>query len=350
MHYLLIYDVVPDYVERRGQFRDQHLRLAWQASDRGEIILAGALGDPVDGAALLFSGDSAEVARNFARNDPYVKNGLVTRWEVRVLYELYHQDKTTATAIGQELALDAGYLSRILRGFHRRGLLGREASSTDGRQTLLRLSASGRRVFEGIEARQRAAVVKMLEPMPTTDRDQLIGAMHKIERLLGLSSQPQVPYVLRPHQPGDIGWVTHRQAVIYNEEYGWDETFEAFVAEILSKFILDFKPKRERSWIADRDGEIAGSVFCAEKSKSVAALRLLYVEPSVRGLGIGSRLVDECISFARRTGYSKLSLWTNSVLHSARRIYERAAFKLTESKPHHSFGKDLVGQTWELEL
>src|SRR2546423_858290 len=270
--------------------------------------------------------------------------------EVRVLYELYHQDKTTATAIGQELALDAGYLSRILRGFHRRGLLAREASSTDGRQTLLRLSASGRRVFEAIEARQRAAVVKMLEPMPTTDRDQLIGAMHKIERLLGLSSQPQVPYVLRPHQPGDLGLVTHRQAVVYNEEYGWDETFEAFVAEILSKFILDFKPKRERSWIADRDGEIAGSVFCAEKSKSVAALRLLYVEPSVRGLGIGSRLVDECISFARRTGYSKLSLWTNSVLHSARRIYERAAFKLTESKPHRSFGKDLVGQTWELEL
>lgn len=270
--------------------------------------------------------------------------------EVRVLYELYHHDKTTATAVGQELGLDAGYLSRILRGFDRKGLLAREPSSTDGRQTFLRLSAAGRRVFEEVDGRQRAAVAKMLEQMPSSERDQLIAAMHKIERLLGLSPEPPVPYMLRPHQPGDIGWVTHRQGVIYNQEYGWDETFEAFVAEILSKFVLTFNPKRERSWIAERDGEIVGSVFCAEKTKSVAALRLLYVEPNVRGLGIGTRLVDECISFARRAGYKKLSLWTNSVLHPARRIYERAGFDLVESKPHHSFGKDLVGQTWELDL
>jgi len=159
-----------------------------------------------------------------------------------------------------------------------------------------------------------------------------------------------VPYLLRPHQPGAIGWVTHRQAVIYTTDYGWDETFEALVADVLSKFIVNFNPKRERSWIAERDGEIVGSVFCAEKTKTVAALRLLYVEANVRGLGIGTRLVDECIAFARRVGYSRLSLWTNSVLHSARRIYERAGFELVDSKAHHSFGKDLVGQTWELQL
>lgn len=270
--------------------------------------------------------------------------------EVRVLYELYYHEKTTATAIGQDLGLDAGYLSRILRGFERKGLLARETSSTDARRNFLHLSAAGRRAFEEAEARQRNAVAQMLEQLPTGQRDQLIAAMHKIERLLGLSAEPPVPYMLRPHQPGDIGWVTHRQGVLYNEEYGWDETFEAFVAEILAKFVLNFNAKRERSWIAERDGEIVGSVFCAEKTRSVAALRLLYVEPNVRGLGIGTRLVDECVGFARRAGYKKVSLWTNSVLHSARRIYERSGFRLIESKAHHSFGKDLVGQTWELDL
>ena len=270
--------------------------------------------------------------------------------EVRVLYELYYRERTTATAVGQTLGLDPGYLSRILRGFERKGMLEKEPSTTDGRQTFLHLSKSGRRSFEDIEARQRTVVAAMLGQLPDSDRRQLIGAMHKIERLLGLSTEPAVPYLLRSHQPGDIGCVTHRQAVLYNEEYGWDETFEAFVAEILSRFILKFNPKRERSWIAERDGEIVGSVFCAEKNRSVAALRLLYVEPSVRGLGVGTRLVDECVRFARRSGYKKLSLWTNSVLHSARGIYERAGFRLVESRGHHSFGQDLVGQTWELEL
>jgi DNA-binding MarR family transcriptional regulator/GNAT superfamily N-acetyltransferase len=270
--------------------------------------------------------------------------------EGRVLYELYYRERTTATAIGQELGLDAGYLSRILRGFERKGLLEKEPSTTDARQTYLHLSKVGRRSFEEIEARQRVAVVEMLTRLPDSDRPQLIGAMHKIERLLGLSAGPAVPYILRPHQPGDIGWVTHRQGVLYNEEYGWDETCEAFLAGILSQFILRFNPKRERSWIAERDGEIVGSVFCAEKTKSVAVLRLLYVEPSVRGLGIGTRLVGECARFAKRAGYKKLTLWTNSVLHSARRIYERASFRLVESKAHHSFGHDLVGQTWELSL
>ena len=270
--------------------------------------------------------------------------------EVRVLYELYYRERTTATAVGQTLGLDPGYLSRMLRGFERKGLLEREPSTTDGRQTFLHLSKSGRRSFEKIEARQRSVVAEMLSQLPESDRRQLIGAMHKIERLLGLSTEPAVPYLLRSHQPGDIGWVTHRQAVLYNEEFGWDETFEAFIAEILSRFILKFNAKRERSWIAERDGEIVGSVFCAEKTRSVAALRLLYVEPSVRGLGVGTRLVDECVRFARRSGYRKLTLWTNSVLHSARRIYERAGFRIVESKPHHSFGQDLVGQTWELDL
>ncbi|MFL5481178.1 MAG: GNAT family N-acetyltransferase [Gemmatimonadaceae bacterium] len=302
--------------------------------------------------------DQIAVIREFNRS--YTKHlGVLNREflqtpfslaEGRVLYELYHHGPMTASAIGQELGLDPGYLSRILRGFNRRRLLGKEPSSTDGRRTFLRLSAAGRRALEEIDERQRRVVLQMLEHMSSAERSQLIGAMHKIERVLGLSPARATPYLLRPHQPGDIGWIIHRQGIIYNVEYGWDETFDALAADVLSKFIVNFNPKRERSWIAERDGEIVGSVFCAEKTKSVAALRLLYVEASARGLGIGTRLVDECISFAGRVGYKKLSLWTNSVLHSARRIYEQAGFELVDSKPHHSFGKDLVGQTWELKL
>jgi DNA-binding MarR family transcriptional regulator/GNAT superfamily N-acetyltransferase len=270
--------------------------------------------------------------------------------EVRVLLELYYRESTTASAIGQDLGLDAGYLSRILGGFSRRGLLAKSAPAPDGRQKRHTLSRAGRKEFEQLEARQRQAVASFLEPNSSDQRVQLVGAMRKIERILGASLKDRAEYLLRPPRPGDIGWVIHRQAIIYNEEYGWDESYEALVAEILARFVQNFDPKRERSWIAERDGEIVGSIFCVSKSKTVARLRLLYVEPTARGLGIGTRLVDECILFARRAGYRKLTLWTNSVLESARRIYEGKGFRLVKEERHRSFGKNLVGQNWELDL
>lgn len=270
--------------------------------------------------------------------------------EGRVLLELYYRDGSTASAIGQALGLDAGYLSRMLRDFARKGLIARESSPTDGRQTHLHLSKAGRKAFEEVEEKQQVAVREMLARLSPATRPTLIASMQKMERLLGLTPAPATPYILRPHQSGDMGWIIHRQGILYNEEYGWDEHFEALAAEICAGFIKNEDPKRERCWVAERDGEIVGAIFCVAKSKTVAQLRLLYVERSVRGLGIGTRLVEECIRFAQRTGYRKMMLWTNDVLHSARKIYEAKGFELVEEEKHHSFGHDLVAQTWELDL
>lgn len=272
--------------------------------------------------------------------------------EVRVLLELYYHDASTASTIGQSLGLDAGYLSRILRGFARRGLIARESSPTDGRQRLLRLSKAGRKTFEELEEKQRVAVREMLARVSAATRPTLIGSMQKIEQLLGLAPaiETATPYTLRSHRSGDMGWIIHRQGVLYKEEYGWDERFEALVAEICANYIKNEDPGREHCWVAERNGEIVGTIFCVSRSKTVAQLRLLYVEPSARGLGIGNRLVEECIGFARQAGYRKMMLWTNDVLHSARKIYEAKGFKLVEEEKHHSFGHDLVAQTWELDL
>ena len=270
--------------------------------------------------------------------------------EARVLYELRHRERTTASELGQDLGLDAGYLSRILRDFGHKGLLVRERSLTDGRQTLLQLSAKGRRVFDAVEDRQREEVSTMLRKLPEEHQHSLVGALQRIEHLFASPQGSTVPFTLRAHGPGDIGWITHRQAVLYHQEYGWNEEFEAKVAEIAAHFILHADPKLERCWIAERDGEILGSIFCVRKAKGIAQLRLLYVEPSARESGVGTRLVDECIAFARRAGYRTITLWTNSVLDAARHIYERSGFQLVREAPHHSFGHDLVGQTWELEL
>jgi GNAT superfamily N-acetyltransferase len=190
----------------------------------------------------------------------------------------------------------------------------------------------------------------MLGRLAAPDQGRLIEAMHVIETLLGNRPEPKVPYLLRPHRPGDMGWVIHRHGVLYAQEYGWDETFEALVAEIAAKFVRELKPRRERCWIAEREGEIVGSVFLVEKSKTVGQLRLMYVEPGARGLGIGSRLADECVRFAKQVGYRKVVLWTNSALLAARHIYAKAGFRLVHSERHHSFGHDLIGETWELEL
>ena len=270
--------------------------------------------------------------------------------EVRVLYELAHRGSATASELGRDLGIDAGYPSRILRGFARRGVLARTAARDDARKSILRLTPRGKAAVAPLEARARDQIGVMLEKIPAAEQERLVASMRAIER--GLKSGPRAtPKVtLRSHRPGDMGWVVERHGALYWQEYGWDESFEALVADIVAKFITHLDPKRERCWIAEVDGERVGCVFCVRKSKTVAKLRLLLVEPQARGLGVGSRLVDECIRFARAAGYRELTLWTNDVLVAARRIYERAGFELVESERHLSFGKALVGQNWVLRL
>ncbi len=270
--------------------------------------------------------------------------------EVRVLYELALSEETSASELGKELGLDAGYLSRILRGFEERDLIAKKPSETDGRRSLLRLTEAGQEVFDSLDARSREDIGSMLSSLSTAKQDRLVRAMRTIERLLGARSEPKGPYILRPHESGDMGWVVHRHGVLYAREYGWDERFEALVARIVAAFIDNYDPAKERCWIAERDGEIVGCVFIVKASDTVAKLRLLLVEPEARGLGLGTHLVEECIRFARSRGYEKLTLWTNSVLDAARHIYEEKGFEVVEEEVHHSFGKDLTGQTWELKL
>src|SRR5918995_4946106 len=270
--------------------------------------------------------------------------------EVRVLFELAHCAETTAGELGEELGLDAGYLSRILSGFEKHGLIRKRRSQADGRRRLLRLTERGREAFAPLDARSRIEIGAMLGGVSVAGQERLVGAMRTIERLLGARPEPAVPYILRPHRPGDMGWVVHRHGVLYAREYGWDEHFEALVAEVVGEFIRQYDPRLERCWIAEREGEMVGCVFLVRETGEIAKLRLLLVEPEARGLGIGSRLVEECIRFARQAGYLKITLWTNDVLNSARRIYKAMGFRLVHEEPHHSFGHDLVGQTWELML
>ena len=267
--------------------------------------------------------------------------------EVRVLFELAHREETTASELGGELGLDAGYLSRLLGGFEKDGLIHKRPSEADGRRSLLRLTEKGLETFVPLDARSRRDIGAMLGSLTVAEQERLVGAMRTIE---GLLSEEEGSYLLRPHESGDMGWVVHSHGVLYAEEYGWDERFEALVAEIVAKFIREYDPKLERCWMAERDGENVGCVFLVKQSEEIARLRLLLVEPQARGLGIGSRLVEECIRFARRAGYRKITLWTNDVLYGARRIYQGVGFRLVHEEPHHSFGHDLVGQTWELEL
>jgi DNA-binding MarR family transcriptional regulator/N-acetylglutamate synthase-like GNAT family acetyltransferase len=270
--------------------------------------------------------------------------------EMRVLYELAHREAPTATDLERDLGLDAGYASRILRRFETRGLLTRTPAPADARQRLLRLTRRGRAAFEPLETRARKEVAAMLGRLSRPEQGELVAAMARIERLLGNRRPDATPYVLRPHQPGDIGWVVHRHGAIYAREWGYNAEFEALVARICADFLDHFEPAGERCWIAERNGEIVGSVFVVRKSKTVAKLRLLLVEPDARGLGIGRRLVDECLRFARQAGYRTLTLWTQSDLGAARRVYQQAGFRRISQQPHHSFGKDLVAETWQLKL
>src|SRR6516225_9083113 len=270
--------------------------------------------------------------------------------EARVLYELAHREQPTATDIRKELGLDAGYMSRILRGFERRKLVTRKQSKTDERQRFLSLTAKGRKAFAPLDERSNRDVAAMLEKLSPTERQQLLDAVQTVGRLLGDKAEPRTPYLLRQHKPGDMGWIVHRQAILYAEEYGWDGTYEALAAEIVAQFIKNYDPKRERCWVAEKDGARVGAVFVLKASNEIAKLRLLHVEPEARGLGIGKRLVEECVRFARQAGYQKMTLWTQSILHAARHIYKQVGFQVVREEKHHSFGKDLTAETWELNL
>src|SRR5918996_279761 len=287
-------------------------------------------------------------SRFYTRRIGVLREGLLdspfTLTEGRVVYELAHHETITAAELARELDLDPGYLSRILKGLEQRGYLVRQPAQDDGRQTILALSGQGEAAFAEINARSRAQVAGLLDPLGPDDRARLVEALATATRLLGETPQRRVPYILRPHQPGDIGWVVQRHGALYAEEYGFDETFEALVAEICAQFLKTFDARRERGWIAERDGENVGCVFLVRQSDEVAKLRCLLVEPQARGLGIGARLVEECIRFARQKSYEKITLWTNSNLLAALRLYERAGFALVAEEPHHSFGHDLVGQ------
>jgi DNA-binding MarR family transcriptional regulator/GNAT superfamily N-acetyltransferase len=270
--------------------------------------------------------------------------------EARVLYELAHRDTVTATDLCRNLGLDAGYLSRILRAFDQRGLIERAASPHDGRQILLALTPAGRAAYEPLDRASQEDIRAMIGQLTAQQTAALTEAMRTVENLLGTQKPHAASIILRPHQIGDIGWIARRQAILYAQEYGWDASYEALAAEILAGFMRSHDPGSERSWIAEREGEVVGSVFVMRGSAKVAKLRLLYVEPAARGLGLGRKLVDTCVDFARASGYATLSLWTNDVLVPARRIYRAAGFSCVATEPHHSFGKNLVGETWDLAL
>jgi DNA-binding MarR family transcriptional regulator/GNAT superfamily N-acetyltransferase len=273
--------------------------------------------------------------------------------EVRVLYELAHRDAPTAAELATDLGLDRGYLSRMLARFARLRLLTRLPSPRDGRQYPLQLTPKGRAMCAELDARARSAIDELIAPLGEADRVRLVGSMETMESLLdGVPARSDRSYVLHPPRPGDLGWVVQSHGALYAREFGWTGEFEGLVAGIVADFSANCDPAREQCWIAEHDGRNAGSVFLMRHRErtGVAQLRLLLVEPSARGAGIGRRLVEECIRFARQAGYHTLTLWTQSALESARRIYEAAGFRLIEEEKHRRFGPELVGQTWELAL
>ncbi len=283
--------------------------------------------------------------------DPYLDSEF-SLTEVRVLYELAHRDQPTAAELGRDLALDGGYLSRILRRFETRGWLARAPSPADARQSLLRLTDAGHAAFAPLQQKSRDEAAALLAALPAPKRDQLIGAMSAMQQLL--DPQPERAasrtVVLRDPRPGDMGWVVMQHAEIYWREYRFTQEFEGLVADIAGKFIKNFDPSWEKGWIAEIDGERVGAVFVVRRSATVAQLRLLILTPAARGHGLGARLTDECIAFARSKGYRKMTLWTQSNLSAARAIYKARGFELTKSEPNNAYGQKLVSEIWELKL
>jgi len=270
--------------------------------------------------------------------------------QARVLYELSRHKERTASELASALGLDHGYLSRVLRGFADDGLIDRERSKEDGRQVVLSLTVKGRKAFAPIDARSQSDAGALLGKLSAEDQLRVVNAMGTIEGLVGHKNTQTPSYLLRSHRAGDMGWVVARHGILYGAEYGWDSGIEALTAEIVAAFLKNFDPAREHCWIAEIDGEPVGSVFLVKEKDNIARLRLLIVDPQARGLGIGKRLVDECIRFAREAGYKKITLWTHGVLKAARAIYQQAGFQLVEEWVHDDFGKREPAETWELKL
>ena len=268
--------------------------------------------------------------------------------EARVLFELAHRDDCEISGLRQAVDIDAGYLSRILARFEADGLITRRRSDTDGRRRVIALAPAGRQAFGELDQRSAGQAHTLLGQFSEAEQDRLVAAMAVIGEITGPRGRPRT-VVLRPPRPGDLGWVVARNGALYAQEYGWDASYEALVARIVADYAAR-RDDREAGWLAELDGGLAGCVFCMREDDTTARLRLLLVEPTARGLGVGARLVAECVSFARRAGYRDMVLWTNDVLTAARHIYQRAGFELVASEPHHSFGHDLVGQTWRLGL
>lgn len=311
-----------------------------------------------ESAPVTASTDPVEAVRRFSRYytrrigllDEGLLRSPFSLTEARVIWELAHRPGVAASELASSLGVDAGYLSRVLRGLRRRGVVERRRAPDDGRKFLLGLAAGGRAAFRKLDAASRAQIEGLLDPLPTGDRERLVAAMDAVATLLDGRADERVPYVLRPPRPGDLGWVVQSHGRLYAEEHGFDERFEATTAEIVARFVRDLDPRRERCWIAEREGRNVGSVFVVARAAEAAQLRCLLVEPEARGLGIGRRLVQECVRFARDVGYSRMMLWTVDILHAARRIYENEGFTLRAEEPFDGFGPSLVSQTWERPL
>lgn len=307
---------------------------------------------PVDPAAVkAIRQFNRFYTRRIGALDPYLGSPM-SLTDVRVLYELAHRETAVASEIGRDLGLDAGYMSRILRRFESEGWLTREPHPRDARQSVLHLTEAGHAAFAPLQQKSREEAAALLESLEPSQRQQLVQAMGTMQSLLDPDAAPPKPQaaILRDPAPGDIGWVVQQHGEIYAREYGWNSKFEALVAGIASEFLLKFQPEWERCWIAELNGERVGAIFVVRKSATVAQLRMLILTPGARGLGLGSKLVDECIAFARLKGYKKMVLWTNSCLTAARGIYAKRGFQLTQSEPHEGYGSPLVGETWELKL
>ncbi|HTO62198.1 MAG TPA: helix-turn-helix domain-containing GNAT family N-acetyltransferase [Bradyrhizobium sp.] len=303
-----------------------------------------------DGQIAAVRAFNRAYTRQIGALDQHIHNSPYSLSEARVIYELAHRDELSAKEIGSELGLDAGYLSRIVQNFEEAGLISRRPLASDRRQYQLSLTAKGRQAFARLDRNSQQEVAAMLSVLSADDRSRLTAAMATIEQLLAPSSRPRAPFLLRSHRVGDIGWVISRHGAIYAQEYGWDIGFEALVAEIAGQFIKSHDPGREHCWIAELAGEPVGSIFLVKSTDEVAKLRLLLVEEKARGLGVGRALVEQCIRFAREARYRKITLWTQSILVAARGIYQGCGFHRVAEERHHSFGVDLVGETWEMKL
>lgn len=309
-------------------------------------------GLPLDNSVYCFRRFNRFYTRFIGTLQEKLLDSELSLTEARVLYELATGEVSTASEIASSLGLDPGYLSRIVARFEKDGLLKRTASREDARRQTLQLTRKGHLLFRDLDQRSNQQTQSMLEALPAESRKVLLSSMGKIEALLGATAGSPSSYTLRVHRPGDMGMIVSREGALYAQEYGWNQRFEALAARVVADFIDNFDPACERCWIAERAGEHLGHIFLVKHPErpGVAKLRLLLVEPSARGMGLGHALVAECVRFAREAGYQKITLWTQSILTAAHRIYQQAGFRLVHDEPHHSFGKDLVAQTWELDL